>query len=140
MAVLGHRSANIAMTYARISDPEVRRQYEIALTNGEPYRRPCRRRACIDFKPLGKPSNKSCPHMPLSEHVPRLGLDLIPSLHDRRNDAATKGEGAPAITKSKPSLMVRTTDADRRSFTTFTKRAGRQLMPAAVWPGQGHFL
>jgi len=34
MAVLGHRSAIIAMTYARISDPEVRRQYEIALTNG----------------------------------------------------------------------------------------------------------
>jgi hypothetical protein len=35
---------------------------------------------------------------------------------------------------------VRTTDADRRSFTTFTKADGRQLMLAAVWPGQGHFL
>ena len=34
MAVLGHRSANMAMIYARISDPEVRRQYEQALTNG----------------------------------------------------------------------------------------------------------
>jgi hypothetical protein len=27
---------------------------------------------------------------------------------------------------------VRTTDADRRSFTTFTKQTGRQLMLAAV--------
>src|SRR6476469_5335258 len=26
-----------------------------------------------------------------------------------------------------------TTDADRRSFTTFTKRDGRQLILAAVW-------
>ena len=34
MAVLGHRSANMAMIYARISDPEVRRQYESALANG----------------------------------------------------------------------------------------------------------
>jgi hypothetical protein len=34
---------------------------------------------------------------------------------------------------------VRTTDADRRSFTTFTKRTGPQLTLAAVWPGQGHF-
>jgi hypothetical protein len=35
MAVLGHRSANMAMIYARISDPEVRRQYESALANGK---------------------------------------------------------------------------------------------------------
>ena len=34
MAVLGHPSANMAMIYARISDPEVGRQYEKALTNG----------------------------------------------------------------------------------------------------------
>jgi hypothetical protein len=34
MAVLGHRSANMAVIYARISDPEVRRQYESALANG----------------------------------------------------------------------------------------------------------
>jgi len=34
MAVLGHRSANMAMIYARISDPEVRRQYESALASG----------------------------------------------------------------------------------------------------------
>jgi len=34
----------------------------------------------------------------------------------------------------------RTTDAVRRSFTTFTKRNGRQLMLAAAWPGEGHFL
>jgi hypothetical protein len=34
MAVLGHRSANMAMIYARISDPEVRRQYESALAEG----------------------------------------------------------------------------------------------------------
>jgi integrase len=34
MAVLGHRSANMAMIYARVSDPEVRRQYEQAITNG----------------------------------------------------------------------------------------------------------
>ncbi len=34
MAVLGHRSANMAMIYARISDPEVRRQYESALAGG----------------------------------------------------------------------------------------------------------
>ena len=35
MAVLGHRSANMAMIYARISDPEVRRQYENALASGQ---------------------------------------------------------------------------------------------------------
>jgi hypothetical protein len=34
MAVLGHRSANMAMIYSRMSDPEVRRQYEHALANG----------------------------------------------------------------------------------------------------------
>jgi hypothetical protein len=34
MAVLGHRSANMAVIYARISDPEVRRQYENALASG----------------------------------------------------------------------------------------------------------
>jgi hypothetical protein len=28
----------------------------------------------------------------------------------------------------------------RHSFTTFTKRTGRQLTLAAAWPGQGHFL
>ncbi len=35
MAVLGHRSANMAMVYARISDPEVRRQYEKAIASGQ---------------------------------------------------------------------------------------------------------
>src|SRR6202007_173527 len=34
MAVLGHRRANMAMIYARMSDPEVRRQYESALASG----------------------------------------------------------------------------------------------------------
>ena len=33
MAILGYRSANMATIYARISDPEVRRQYEKALVN-----------------------------------------------------------------------------------------------------------
>jgi hypothetical protein len=28
MAILGYRSANMAVIYARISDPELRRQYE----------------------------------------------------------------------------------------------------------------
>ena len=45
---LGHRSANMAMTYARISDPEVRRQYEIALTNGSRVAGPAEDAACID--------------------------------------------------------------------------------------------
>jgi hypothetical protein len=49
MAVLGHRSANMAMTYARISDPEVRRQYEIALTNGSRIAGPAEDAPCIDF-------------------------------------------------------------------------------------------
>jgi hypothetical protein len=44
--------------------------------------------------------------MPLSEHVSRLRLDWGPSLRDHRNDVATTGEGDPAITKSKPSLMA----------------------------------
>jgi len=35
MAVLGHKSTAMAMIYARISDPEVRRQYEAALTAGQ---------------------------------------------------------------------------------------------------------
>lgn len=34
MAILGHRSANMSLIYARISDPEVRRQYEAALASG----------------------------------------------------------------------------------------------------------
>lgn len=34
MAVLGHKSTAMAMIYTRISDPEVRRQYEAALTAG----------------------------------------------------------------------------------------------------------
>jgi hypothetical protein len=36
----------MAMTYARISDPEVRRQYEIALTNG--IAGPAEGAPCID--------------------------------------------------------------------------------------------
>ena len=48
MAVLGHRSANMAMTYARISDHEVRRQYEIALTNGSRIAGPAEDAPCID--------------------------------------------------------------------------------------------
>jgi hypothetical protein len=35
MAVLGHKSTAMAMIYTRISDPEVRRQYEAALTAGQ---------------------------------------------------------------------------------------------------------
>lgn len=34
MAILGHRSANMSLIYARISDPEVRKQYEAALAAG----------------------------------------------------------------------------------------------------------
>lgn len=34
MSVLGHNSTAMAMIYTRISDPEVRRQYETALTAG----------------------------------------------------------------------------------------------------------
>lgn len=34
MAILGHKSANTAVIYARIADSEVRRQYEEALTSG----------------------------------------------------------------------------------------------------------
>jgi hypothetical protein len=52
----------------------------------------------------------------------------------------TLGKVNPAIAASIAVVDgVRTTDADRRSFATFTKRTGRQLMLAAVWPGQGHF-
>lgn len=35
MAVLEHKSASMSMIYSRISDPEVRRQYEAALTQGQ---------------------------------------------------------------------------------------------------------
>ena len=34
MAILGHKSANMAVIYSRIADAEVRRQYESALTSG----------------------------------------------------------------------------------------------------------
>lgn len=34
MAILGHRSATMSMIYSRISDPEIRRQYETALADG----------------------------------------------------------------------------------------------------------
>jgi len=34
MSILGHKSAAMSMIYSRISDPEVRRQYEVALTAG----------------------------------------------------------------------------------------------------------
>jgi hypothetical protein len=47
MAGLGHRSANMAMTYARISDPEVRRQYEIALTKGSRIAGPAEDAPCM---------------------------------------------------------------------------------------------
>jgi len=42
MAVLGHKSTAMAMIYTRISDPEVRRQYEAALTavNASPAQPP----------------------------------------------------------------------------------------------------
>ncbi len=40
MAVLGHKSTAMAMIYTRISDPEVRRQYEAALTAGQRITRP----------------------------------------------------------------------------------------------------
>jgi hypothetical protein len=48
MAVLGHRSANMAITYARISEPEVRRQYEIALTTGSRIAGPAEDAPSID--------------------------------------------------------------------------------------------
>jgi hypothetical protein len=35
MAVLGHRSAAMSVIYTRISDPEIRRQYEAALAGGQ---------------------------------------------------------------------------------------------------------
>jgi len=34
MAILGHKSAAMSMIYSRISDPEIRRQYEDALASG----------------------------------------------------------------------------------------------------------
>ncbi len=34
MAILGHKSANMSLIYSRLSDPEVRRQYEQALAAG----------------------------------------------------------------------------------------------------------
>jgi len=34
MAILGHKSAEMSLIYARISDPEIRRQYEAALAGG----------------------------------------------------------------------------------------------------------
>lgn len=40
MTILGHKSASMSMIYSRISDPEVRRQYEDALASGNPHRRP----------------------------------------------------------------------------------------------------
>jgi hypothetical protein len=58
-------------------------------------------------------------------------LEVRPT--DHRNDAGTTGEGGPAITGSIAVVDgVPTAAVDLRSFTTFTKRAGRQLMPAAV--------
>jgi murein L,D-transpeptidase YcbB/YkuD len=33
MTILGHKSASMSMIYSRISDPEVRRQYESALAS-----------------------------------------------------------------------------------------------------------
>jgi hypothetical protein len=79
--------------------------------------------------------------MPLSEHVSRLRLDWGPSLRDHRNDVATTGEGDLAITGSIAVFDgLPTADAGRRSFTSVHKTYGRQLMLAAVWPGQGHFL
>ena len=35
MAILGHQSAAMSMIYTRISDPEIRRQYEAALAGGQ---------------------------------------------------------------------------------------------------------
>jgi hypothetical protein len=34
MAILGHKSAAMSMIYSRMSDPEIRRQYEHALASG----------------------------------------------------------------------------------------------------------
>jgi integrase len=34
MAILGHKSAEMSLIYARITDPEIRRQYEAALADG----------------------------------------------------------------------------------------------------------
>jgi hypothetical protein len=77
MAVLGHRSANMAMTDARISDPEVRRQYEIALTNGSRIAVSAEGAPCIDVNRWeSRPTNVR----KLSEHVSRLDLELIPHL------------------------------------------------------------
>jgi hypothetical protein len=35
MAILGHRSAAMSVIYTRISDPEIRRQYQAALAGGQ---------------------------------------------------------------------------------------------------------
>ena len=34
MAILGHKSAHMSLIYSRLSDPEIRRQYEQALAAG----------------------------------------------------------------------------------------------------------
>jgi hypothetical protein len=34
MTILGHKSATMSMIYSRISDPEIRRQYDAAPTAG----------------------------------------------------------------------------------------------------------
>ena len=41
MTILGHKSASTSMIYSRISDPEVRRQYEEALASGNRIAGPC---------------------------------------------------------------------------------------------------
>jgi hypothetical protein len=63
-------------------------------------------------------------------------MDLLIStklLRDQRNDTHDRRGSDPAIAAS---IVVpdgsRTTVADRRSFTTFTKQHGRQQLPAAV--------
>jgi hypothetical protein len=65
---------------------------------------------------------------------------VLANREDRKSDTPPLGSDAAIAASIVVHDGSRTTGADRRSFTTFTKRNGRRIMPAAVWPGQGHFL
>jgi hypothetical protein len=68
--------------------------------------------------------------------------NLTPGATAASNSAAAIGAGEPpAIAGSRCAQCGRrAAPTSAVSFTTFTKRSGRQLMLAIVWPGQGHFL
>src|ERR1700682_1885669 len=62
--------------------------------------------------------------MPLSEHVSRLGLDLIPSLRDPQRCCDHRGR-CPSDHKVQAAFDgLRTTDADHSSFTSLHKTSG----------------